>query len=120
MHIPIQSSADDFTEINAPVISISAKTGDGLIKLAEVVEQTVGLKKLSPDAAILFNERQRSCVARALSSLNEAVMTLSGGFTYDAVGVCIDETLTGIMELTGERVTTEVANEVFSRFCVGK
>ena len=38
----------------------------------------------------------------------------------DAVGVCLDDALAALMEITGERVTVEVANKVFEHFCVGK
>ena len=40
--------------------------------------------------------------------------------TVDAVGVLLDDALAALLELTGERVTVEVANKVFEHFCVGK
>jgi len=38
----------------------------------------------------------------------------------DAVGVCVDDALSALLELTGKRVTNEVTDEIFRRFCVGK
>ena len=38
----------------------------------------------------------------------------------DAVTVLLDEALSALLELTGEKVTDTVVNDVFSRFCVGK
>ena len=38
----------------------------------------------------------------------------------DAINVVIDEAEQHLLELTGERITEAVVNEVFSRFCVGK
>ena len=40
--------------------------------------------------------------------------------TMDAVGVCIDEAIAALMELTGRQVTDAVVEEVFASFCVGK
>ena len=57
---------------------------------------------------------------RAERSVKEALSALESGITVDAVGVLIDEALSALYELTGERVTVEVTNEVFSKFCVGK
>ena len=75
---------------------------------------------LSSNSVLLSSERQRDCAQRALNAVEEALNTYSDGMTVDAVGVCVDEALNALMELTGERVTVEVTNEVFKKFCVGK
>ena len=36
------------------------------------------------------------------------------------ITVLLDESADCLLELTGERITESVVNEVFSRFCVGK
>ena len=45
---------------------------------------------------------------------------VSGGYTLDAAGVCVDDALRALYELTGENAGDDVIDEVFSRFCVGK
>ena len=47
---------------------------------------------------------------------------LSGGsaFGLDAAGVCIEDALRALTELTGEDAAEAVIDEVFSTFCVGK
>ena len=40
--------------------------------------------------------------------------------TLDAVTVSLEEAISALRELDGDRVTEEVVNRVFSRFCVGK
>ena len=42
------------------------------------------------------------------------------GSTLDAVTILIDESENYLLELTGERASEAVVNEVFSHFCVGK
>ena len=42
------------------------------------------------------------------------------GETFDALTVVLDEALSAVLELSGERVTEAVVDEVFSHFCVGK
>ena len=75
---------------------------------------------MSPDSAVLINERQRACAQNALNSVNEAYDTINMGLTLDAVGICLDDALSYLFELTGRRVTNEVADEIFRSFCVGK
>ena len=69
---------------------------------------------------LLANERQRRCAALCLDCLNEALGALEAGMTLDAVEVSIDGAISAILELTGERATEAVVDEVFARFCVGK
>lgn len=105
--------------LNIKHIVMSAKQGD-LQLLSEAVKEVTGLNRLEGTAAVFLNERQRNCAKRALDALLQAKDALDIGMTVDAVGVLIDDALSAILELSGERVTNEVADEVFSKFCVGK
>lgn len=101
-------------------VEISAKKNDGYDRLINAVAKISGINRLNPDSIVLGTLRQKECAQNALQSINLALNTLNSGFTIDAVGVCIDEALEYMLALTGERVTNEVTNEVFRRFCVGK
>lgn len=101
-------------------VLVSAKEGIGADDIEKAVTDIVGQGSLDPDAAILLSERQFDLVRKATAAVNEAKSLLAAGFTVDAVGVCIDDALTLLYTLDGKRVTNEVADEVFRRFCVGK
>ena len=102
------------------VIELSAKDGTGEEELIGAIEKAVGINRLSPDDTVLLTERQRSCAARALSNVKEALSSYNAGVTLDAVGVLVDDGIEALLELTGERVVNEVADEVFKSFCIGK
>lgn len=101
-------------------VQISAKCGDGYDELCRKLAEACGTAQLTPDTAVLLGERQRACAERALEAVSEALNALSCGCTMDAVGVCVDDALSALFELTGKRVTSEVTDEIFRRFCVGK
>lgn len=102
------------------VVEISARSGKGYEQLCRAVNRICQTEMLSPDDAVLINERQRSCVCRAYDAVSAARDALESGMTLDAVGVCIDDAVAALLELTGKRVTNEVCDEIFKRFCVGK
>ena len=102
------------------VVNISAKTGDGYNELSNAIADITAVAKLNTGAAVLSSERQRACAARALDSALFALNTMQSGMSIDAVGVCLDDAMAALLELTGKRVTNEVADEVFRHFCVGK
>ena len=45
---------------------------------------------------------------------------VQAGQTLDAINVCIDSAIDSLLELTGERASDAVIDQVFARFCVGK
>lgn len=106
--------------LSLPSIEMSAKSGDGLDEFTALIKKVTGTANLNGSAGVYLNERQRDCAVRALKYVREALDAVRCGMTVDAVGVCIDDALSALMELTGEQVTVEVANRVFEHFCVGK
>ncbi len=101
-------------------VSVSAKNGEGEEELKAALRKVSGTGDFDPSAALLLNERQRELAQKALLAVEEAENLLNLGFTIDAVGVCVDEALSLLYTFDGKRVTNEVADEVFRRFCVGK
>ena len=53
-------------------------------------------------------------------NVKEAIEAIENGFTTDAFGICVDDAIAALFELTGKRVTNAVADEIFKKFCVGK
>lgn len=102
------------------IVYISAKNGDGFENLCKEIEKTAGTENFNPSEGILANERQRNAVLKTKNSLEEAKQALEIGMTFDAVNVNIEEAIENILELTGERVSEVVVDNVFHNFCVGK
>lgn len=117
----LNSQKEDYYEsLDMPFVKISALTGEGERELVEEITKLLKLNELDPNAEILSNERQYQTVQKAKASVNEAISALESGVTLDAVGILIDDGLAALLELDGKRITTEVADEVFRNFCVGK
>ncbi len=120
----------DTDEINSFVsksICISAKNSDfsgtedtNYAKLATILEEILGTADFDTGSAMLCNERQLNCCNKAITCIDEAIFAIESGLTMDAVNVSIDAAIEPLLELTGEKVSETVVNEVFSRFCVGK
>ncbi len=102
------------------IVYISASNGDGRNELISAIEKLAGTTGLNPSEGILSNERQRLAVSNALGSITEALSALSSGMTYDAVTVSLEDAISELMELTGEKTSDEVIDRVFHNFCVGK
>ncbi len=102
------------------VVFASAENSEGMRELAEAVEQTLGISDFDSNAPMLANSRQRLNCQNALECIRQAIDGLSLGVTYDALNVMIDGAADELLSLTGRKATTEVVNNIFSKFCVGK
>ena len=76
-----------------PLVSLCARSGDGLPALTAAVAEVTGIAALTGDEPMLANERQRIGARRCLDSVNAAIAALSSGLAEDAAAVCIDEAL---------------------------
>lgn len=102
------------------IVYISALNGEGRDELTAAIEKIAGTDKFNPSEGILSNERQRLAVSNALRSVKEAKDALTSGMTYDAVTVLLEDAISELLELTGEKTSDEVIDRVFHNFCVGK
>jgi len=100
-------------------VKVSSKTGEGVEDLKRkvvgffAVEES--MEKLVPGSA-----RQVDCLRRAESALSRAISEMGEGWTEDVVVLSLEEATRALMELTGKRVSQEVLDEIFRKFCVGK
>lgn len=101
-------------------IGMSAKEGTGLDELQSTIEDMFYKGEVTPEMGILANERQLGCARAAERSVEDAIAAIDNGENLDAVTILLDEAAEELMNLTGERVSEKVVEDVFSRFCVGK
>lgn len=102
------------------VVYMSASKGEGITQLEQALSEVLGTAELDPAAGMLATERQRDAAQRCRQCIDEALSALQTGITLDAVTVTIEDALQNLLELTGERASEVVVDQVFHRFCVGK
>lgn len=102
------------------IVYISAAKSLGINELEAAITKAVESEHLDPASGVIINERQLGCAAKALEAVCEALDGAKMGFTFDAINVSISYAINSLLELTGQRAEKIVADEVFSKFCVGK
>ncbi|MGN1481581.1 tRNA uridine-5-carboxymethylaminomethyl(34) synthesis GTPase MnmE [Porcipelethomonas sp.] len=102
------------------IVEISAKNEEGIEKLQNILEDMFLHDESEADQGIIANERQKNCIDKALADVIQAKEILGNGEMLDAVTVVLDSALDSLMELTGEKSSEKIIDDVFSRFCVGK
>ncbi|MBO5164228.1 MAG: tRNA uridine-5-carboxymethylaminomethyl(34) synthesis GTPase MnmE [Ruminococcus sp.] len=126
--IAVVNKSDEETVIDEAVLKdsfihlvyISAKENTGISELESAVNDIFEMNPDSFSMTTVSNERQKLCIEKALGAVREAINAINFGEMLDAVNVLLDEAEQSLLELTGEKITDAVVDEVFSRFCVGK
>ena len=99
-------------------IKISTKTGEGIDKLLEKISEKVG--KIDYEMNFVRDDREADILRRAVKNLESARETIKNNVGIDFVAVDLRFALELFGEITGESVTEDVINEIFSKFCIGK
>ena len=112
--------SDRIKSNNIQIVYSSAKENKGIQEVQQAIESLFEANELDFESGTAANERQKRCIDLCLQQIDEAISALESGVLLDAITVLLDEAVQHILELTGEKATVAVVDEVFSRFCVGK
>jgi len=69
---------------------------------------------------IILHEREKILIDQMARRLEEARTKLGSGYGLEIIAEEIKAILPAIGEFTGEIKSSEVINEIFGRFCLGK
>ena len=79
------------------------------------------LNEINLDNDILItNIRHKNIISHALENVKKANEALNLNMPIDIITIYIKDILEDLGEITGEIVTEDVINEIFSKFCLGK
>jgi tRNA modification GTPase len=120
--LPDQAPQAAVTDLlpDAPVVAVSATTGEGLTDLEATLATALGGGASSEARPALISARQRAAVERALSHIRDAREARANGIPQDLLATPVRAALHAVGEVTGEDVDEAVLQEIFSRFCIGK
>ena len=113
--------ADFDLETDAPVIKISAKTGEGIEELKKALLNLATDGEIySAQKGMIANIRQKEAVRNAYDSLRHAADTIDSGFPPDLAAMDLENAISFLGEITGLTVSEEIIDKIFSKFCLGK
>ncbi len=105
----------------SPKVHLSAKTGHGLDTLRDAIRAILmdGKTDLSDDL-VLTNSRQHEAIVKAISNLRTASDALVRNVPHEMALLDLYQGMAALDELTGDVVTDDILDRIFSTFCIGK
>ena len=107
--------------ISENIIKISALNKTGIDLLYKKITEMFNLNEINLDNDLLItNVRHKNIITKAVENVNKAVEALNKNMPIDIITIYIKDILEDLGEITGEVVTEDIINEIFSKFCLGK
>ncbi len=114
----------DVSEIKGDFARVSALTGQGLDELEEKITGLIpaALSDMAGQRGDLLvsHTRHKDSLSRAEAALSHSVSGLQQGLPEDLAALDISNALEALGEITGETVSEDLLNSIFSKFCIGK
>lgn len=106
-------------ELPFPVVECAAPSEHGTEKISSVLNELFSEIRFSGVPSVM-NERQNQLVLRSVDALEQVLGGLRDGVPLDLLYADLELAAKHLEEIDGEHISDEVAETVFSRFCVGK
>lgn len=121
--IDLEKTAN-LTEIRSlgkPIVEISAKNKIGVDNLYQEISNMCKLSEIAVDGeTIVSNNRHKSLIINAHSQVKKVQEIMEQNMPIDIVSSYLKEIIEKLGKITGESVTEDILNEIFSKFCLGK
>lgn len=102
-------------------VSVSALTGDGFKELGEVIEKLFFAKNdFSGEEVVITSLRQKNCIVLAHEALTKVKQSIEAEMPEDFYSIDMMDAYAYLGEVIGEEIKDDLADEIFSKFCMGK
>ena len=118
---PIVTEEKISNRLGSPVISCSAKYGDGLRELTDQIREMFLKGDLTFNNEVyITNLRQKECLMKALDSLELVRRSIEDLVPEDFYTVDLLNAYESLGLIIGESVTDDLVDKIFHEFCMGK
>ena len=94
---------------------------EGLEKLYETISKMFSLNEINLDNEIVItNLRHKNLISKALINVKKSEEAIEQNMPVDIIAIFIKDILEDLGNITGDVVTDDIINEIFSKFCLGK
>ena len=112
---------EEFREVTDSIIEISALNNIGIDDVYAEITKLFEINEINLDNdLVITNIRHKNLIHQAIESIKKTKETIQEKMPIDIIAVYIKEILEDLGNITGEFVTEDIINEIFSKFCLGK
>lgn len=109
------------SKLNKTVIEASMRTKSGIDELYSSISKMFQMSEIEIGKdTIITNIRHKNQIHKAVESIERARVIVLQQMPIDIIAVEIKQALEDLGDITGDNVSEDIINEIFSKFCLGK
>lgn len=117
----IDENNEKIKQTSDNIIKISALNNIGIEKLYEKISELFNLNEINLDnESIITNIRHKNLISKSIEDVKKTKETINNKMPLDIIAIFIKDILSDLSNITGEEVSEDIINEIFSKFCLGK
>lgn len=121
LEIKIDEDNEKIKQTSDNIIKISALNNIGIEKLYEKISELFNLNEINLDnESIITNIRHKNLISKSIEDVKKTKETINNKMPLDIIAIFIKDILSDLSNITGEEVSEDIINEIFSKFCLGK
>lgn len=102
-------------------IKISARNGDNIDILYKAIANMYKINDIElDDGEIVTNIRHKNQIDESLKSIEKTRETVYNNMPVDIIEIYLKQILSDLGKITGDDISEDIINEIFSKFCLGK
>ena len=103
------------------IIEISTVSKEGIDILCKKMTEIYNSNDIDiENTSIITNTRHKEAITNCKNSILKVIDTIKKGMPIDITAIYFKEAIEELNKITGENVTEDIINEIFSKFCLGK
>ena len=112
---------DTIKKSGKEIIKISARNGDNIDILYKAIANMYKINDIELDnGEIVTNIRHKNQIDESLKSIEKTRETVYNNMPVDIIEICLKQILSDLGKITGDDISEDIINEIFSKFCLGK
>lgn len=122
LHPSVIDGMKDIAGANITVLTISAKTGQGIPELIQTLDTLAAALTETGDTEglVITNARHAQALAAATDDLTRVIYAIDTNLPGDLLAQDIRQAIHNLAALTGDITSDTLLRTIFSRFCIGK
>ena len=114
-------SAEESADGQIPVLYVSAKTGEGIDQLQKTIQDMFFRGELNfNDEIFITKARQKEALDEASASLDMVIRAIEDGMEEDFYTIDLMDAYAHLGKIIGQTPEDDLADKIFSEFCMGK
>lgn len=117
----IDEKIEEIAETNKRVVKISALNKTGIEEIFKEISDLFQFNQINFDNEnMITNIRHKNLIDHAINNVEQSIDTLKNKMPIDIIAIYIKNILEDLSNITGENVSEDIIQEIFSKFCLGK